>query len=286
MPESTWDFPYLRTGTYLDSTFNAPWHWHPALEIVYVISGTALYSVPQTEVIVPPRGILFINSGVFHAARALNNDDPVEYRCHLVDPSLLCNGEGGAIKTKYVDPVTKCAALPYFVILPDNPVHAEALALLTEACALADQGAFMYEFHVRQRISRFWLMMIEATQDIWRNQKPEADYRSERIKKMVAFIQDHSAEKLTLEQIAASTDISTRECLRSFQSMLKMTPFEYLIDCRVRKAAVLLQSTTGSITDVAYACGFSSASYFCRIFKKITGQSPSSFKRTHAASAR
>ena len=279
MPESTWDFPYLRTGTWLNAAHSAPWHWHPALEIVYIIQGTAVYSVPQADVIVPPDGILFINSGVFHAARAQDTADPVEYRCHIVDPSLLANGEGSAIKTKYVDPVIKCAALPYRLILPGEPMHAKALALLKEACEIADSGAFMHEYHVQQRLSRFWLMLIDETQAIWRDQETKNDFRNERVKKMLSFIQQNCVEKLTLEQIAASADISTRECLRCFQSMLKMTPFDYLIDCRVRKAADMLQNSAASMTDVALSCGFSSSSYFCRIFRKVTGQSPSQFRR-------
>jgi len=280
LQDTSWGFPYQRTGTVLNASRSAPWHWHPALEIVYIISGTAVYSLPQTEVIVPPDGILFINSGVFHAARALDHGDPVDYRCHIVDPSLMANGEGGAIKTKYVDPVIKCAALPYRLILPGEPMHETALQLLKDACEMADSRAFLYEYQVQQKLSQFWLMLIADTQNIWRDQESKNDFRNERLKKMLTFIQTNCAEKITLEQIAASAEISTRECLRSFQLTLKMSPFEYLIDCRVRKAANLLQNTSDSITDIAFSCGFSSSSYFCRIFKKITGQSPSAFKRT------
>ena len=100
---------------------------------------------------------------------------------------------------------------------------------------------------------------------------------------MLSYIQENCAEKLSLESIAASAGVSQRECLRCFQALLKTTPFEYLNDCRVRRAANMLTETTASITDIALNCGFGSASYFCRIFRRFMHASPSEYKRQHAA---
>lgn len=279
LQEVTWEFPYFNTGIWLSSTRRAPWHWHPAFEIVYIVSGTALYKTPQAELIVPPDGILFINSGVFHSAETIDNNVPVEYRCQLVEPNFLAGGSGSLIYRKYVDPIVQCTDLPYTLILPGDPMHAEALALLRQAIAAAEAQDLMYEYRIQQNLSHFWLMFAQKTMDVWLNSAPKNDARSDRVKQMLAYIQNNSAEKLTLDDIAASAGISTRECLRCFQNTLKITPFEYLIDCRVRRAADMLISSTESITNIALSCGFSSSSYFCRIFKKVTGHSPSEYKK-------
>lgn len=276
-----WEFPYLNTGSELSASKRAPWHWHPAVEIVYIDSGTALYKLPQADVTVPQDGILFINHEIFHAAEPAAPHEIVQYRCQLVEPEFFANGAGGLIKRKYIDPVIQCADLPYVLIRPGDPIHAEALFLLRDSIAAADKKPELHEYRIHQNLTRFWMLLIQSTQDIWQNSTPKNDIRSLRIRQMIAFIQGHSAEKLTLEQIADSAGISPRECLRTFQSTLKTTPFEYLIDCRVRRAADRLQNSSDSILDIALACGFSSSSYFCRIFKKTTGLSPTEFKRTH-----
>lgn len=280
--DSTWEFPYSHPGDRMTQICDYPWHWHPGIELVYVVRGTAIYYLPGEDVIVPPDGVLFINSEVYHTAGTVDVSVPVEYRCQNVDPSLLSNGEGSLIKTKYVDPIVKCADLPFLLILPGTPLHEQALGLLKAAYREAENEDFLYEYRLRQHLTQFWLMLIEHTQDVWRNPTPKNDYRSDRIKKMMIFIQERCTEKLTLEEIAASADISTRECLRCFKKLLRMTPFEFLTDCRVRRAADMLQNSSSSITDIALHCGFSSVSYFCRTFKKLTGESPSEYKQSNA----
>lgn len=273
------DFQYRNPEAILNAQRTVPWHWHRALEFVHVLTGGARFLLPQQEVLVPPDTILIINSEVSHAAVANDVNLPAQYHTHLVNPDLLSGGIGNFIKNKYFDPVMQCSALPFYLITPDMPVHAESVRLFEEAFTAADNHDELMELKVRQNLTQLWLIFIEATQEIWRNATPGNDLRSQRIKQMLSYIQENSTEKITLEDIAGSAGISTRECLRTFQTMLKMTPFEYLIDCRVRRAADLLLNSTDSILDIALACGFSSSSYFCRIFKKNTGHSPSDYKR-------
>lgn len=276
------DFQYRNPEAVLTPTRSVPWHWHRALEFVHIISGTCDFRLPQLNLTLPTDAIIIVNSEVFHACGTADANVPVYYHTHMINPDLLSGGLGNFIKNKYFDPIMQCSELPYYMILPGAPMHAEAVRLFEEAFKACDDDDPLMELKIRQNLTQLWLMFIEDTQEIWRNSVPGNDFRSRRIKQMLAYIQENCAEKLTLEQIAASADVSTRECLRTFQTMLKMTPFEYLIDCRVRRAADRLLSTSDSILDIALSCGFSSASYFCRIFKKTTGQSPSEYKRANA----
>lgn len=279
LQEITWEFPYLNTGSELSATKRAPWHWHLAIELVYIDRGTALFKLPQCDLIVPQDSVLFINHEIFHAAESADPHQTVNYRCQLVNPEFFANGAGGLIKRKYIDPIIHCSDLPYLLLEPGDPIHAESLALLRDSIAAADAQPELYEYRIHQNMTRFWMLLLQKTRDIWQNSTPKNDIRGQRIRQMLAFIRANSAEKLTLEQIADSAGISTRECLRTFQNALKMTPFEYLIECRVRRAADLLQNSSDSILSIALECGFSSNSCFCRIFKKITGLSPSEYKR-------
>jgi transcriptional regulator GlxA family with amidase domain len=48
---------------------------------------------------------------------------------------------------------------------------------------------------------------------------------------------------------------------------------------RIERARAMLSETGCSVTEAAYACGFENLGYFCKYYKKITGESPGSTKR-------
>ena len=101
----------------------------------------------------------------------------------------------------------------------------------------------------------------------------------DRILTMIAFIQENFSEKLSLEEIADSAAVSTRECLRCFRAAIHQSPMDYLIEYRVRTAKKLLEATDLSITDIALRCGFNSNSYFTKLFHRICGKTPNAYRK-------
>jgi len=57
-----------------------------------------------------------------------------------------------------------------------------------------------------------------------------------------------------------------------------MTPNDYLLRLRIRKASELLSDSETSITDIAFRTGFSSSQNFSKVFKKYTGMMPSRYR--------
>lgn len=257
------------------------WHWHPELEFAYIAAGACTFHTPTKDLFAPAGSMVFINSSVFHSATPYENDQTGYYHTHLINRSFLAGNSGEIIDARYFAPVLNCPELPGAVIHPDSDAHRRMLTLAEEAYALADEGAFLYEVRVREKLTEMWLLFISETREIWENAPRKNDVRNDRIRTMLSYIQENCAEKLTLADIAASAGISQRECLRCFQTLLKTTPFEYLIDCRVRKAASMLAETSASITDIALSCGFGSASYFCRLFRRVMHTTPSEYKKLH-----
>lgn len=271
-------FPYSNRER-LSCATSVPWHWHPELEFAYITSGVCVFHTPTMDMVAPEGSMVFVNSSVFHSADAHGSEPFGYYHTHMFSRSFLAGTSGELIDARYFAPVLGCSELPCALIHPDTDVHRRMLALAEEAYALAEEQTFLYELRVRERLTEMWMLFIEETRAIWENAPRRNDVRSDRIRRMLSFIQENCAEKLTLAEIAASADISQRECLRCFQSLLKTTPFEYLIDCRTRLAAKMLTETSSSITEIALACGFGSASYFCRMFRRIMHTTPSEYKR-------
>ena len=73
--------------------------------------------------------------------------------------------------------------------------------------------------------------------------------------------------------------LSEGEASRTFKKLTGQSPMDYVIHYRIKIATILLKSTSKSITDIALEVGFSSSNYFTIAFKKITGLTPTEYKK-------
>ena len=78
-------------------------------------------------------------------------------------------------------------------------------------------------------------------------------------------------EEIHLKDIAEAASVSVGECCRCFQNMVRTTPNQYLMEYWIEKSKELLMGTEMSVTEVAYAAGFSDSSYFIQCFRKYEG---------------
>jgi AraC family L-rhamnose operon regulatory protein RhaS len=93
-------------------------------------------------------------------------------------------------------------------------------------------------------------------------------------------LSQHAAADWDLESMARQCGLSRTQFSKYCRRLTGMTPIQYLMQCRVEMAErMLVECTDVSVTEVAYACGFSSSQYFATVFRNIKGYSPSSFKR-------
>jgi len=94
-----------------------------------------------------------------------------------------------------------------------------------------------------------------------------------------SWLDDHSHEAVDLGSAARAAGLSAFHFLRSFAAVLGVTPHQYLVRSRLRRAARLLADDTRSITDVALDVGFADLSNFVRTFHRAAGVSPRGFRR-------
>jgi AraC-like DNA-binding protein len=94
-----------------------------------------------------------------------------------------------------------------------------------------------------------------------------------------AWIETHSAEEIDLDAAAREVGLSAFHFLRLFSRVLGVTPHQYLVRSRLRRAARLLADDERSITDIAFQVGFGDLSNFVRTFHKAAGVSPRRFRQ-------
>lgn len=89
----------------------------------------------------------------------------------------------------------------------------------------------------------------------------------------------HLAEPLTLGDLAKEVSMDRYHFLRAFKRSAGSTPYRYLLQCRIARARVLLKTTRRPITEIAGEVGFRTPSQFTSHFHRLTGQTPSAYRR-------
>lgn len=94
------------------------------------------------------------------------------------------------------------------------------------------------------------------------------------------YIEEHQGEKMSLGQVARAVNTSSYNFCRTFKKVTRLNFTEYLSRVRIGKAKNLLLNPNLRVTEIAYGVGFQSLPHFNRVFKKIAGMSPTSFRKT------
>ncbi|MFE2353938.1 GlxA family transcriptional regulator [Streptomyces parvulus] len=104
--------------------------------------------------------------------------------------------------------------------------------------------------------------------------------RGSALEPLLDWLRDNLARDLTLTDIAGHAGMSTRTLIRRFREQTGSTPLQWLHRARVRQAQHLLETTQHSVERVAAQVGFGSPTAFRDRFKRTTGVSPHTYRRT------
>lgn len=100
---------------------------------------------------------------------------------------------------------------------------------------------------------------------------------SETVRQSVLYIDSHLQEELSVNGIATELHVHPTYLSRKFKQETGYNMTEYINTQRINYAMLLFHRGMTSITDVALSCGYSSSSYFSKVFKKISGEFPSEY---------
>lgn len=129
------------------------------------------------------------------------------------------------------------------------------------------------------------LLMIELTK---RSQLTFAGLQALKIHndKQILSIQNWLEDNLNssenINEIATRFNMSPRNFVRRFKAATNEVPSNYIQKLRIEKAKYLLESSTKTIDTIAYSVGYQDVQYFRRLFKKISGMTPSNFRYSKA----
>jgi AraC family transcriptional regulator len=99
------------------------------------------------------------------------------------------------------------------------------------------------------------------------------------LRRVKEFIEAQIPNEITISDLAALAGLSHYHFIRSFKDTVGLTPYQYVLSERIRRARGLLSKPDLSLGDVALAAGFSDASQLNRVFRKFVGVTPTAFRR-------
>jgi AraC-like DNA-binding protein/mannose-6-phosphate isomerase-like protein (cupin superfamily) len=252
-----------------------PWHWHDEMELACITKGTMCLKVPGKEVRIGQGGLVFINSGIPHYAQA---EGSFSLQSLVFSPLLLTGTSTSAFAAKYVNGITACREASVH-LFPEETADVIRERFRQAFEALRDD-VFGYEFIVREQLSRIVLELAGIYQDRIEARDHAASPDEIRIEQMLDYIHGHYHEELELEDIAGAANIGARECLRCFRRTANESPIQYLMRYRLMQgAARLVTEPSESIAEVAVSCGFSSPSYFTKMFKRYYKKTPNQYRK-------
>lgn len=279
LPDFSPDFPYIASYAELHKFDRGwvPWHWHKEVEFFYMEKGNLEYYTPQGTMVFPAGSGGLVNSNVLHMTKIQKGIENTAM-IHIFDPIFLGGWHGSLLEQKYINPIIHSPQIEIIGLYPNHPEEEAVLKLLQESFALSS-SVFAYEMKLRSMLSELWCMLLQTSEPLLKK-KGYSGKSNDKIKRMMEYIQEHYTEKMTIAEIAEAAYISERECFRTFQQTLHMTPVEYMKSYRIQKACSMLAETKESLTHIGEVCGLGSSSYFGKVFHAYMGCTPKEYRES------
>ena len=243
-------------------TNNMPLHWHTQIELWLIIDGSSEIILNDIAIPVRKGNIVVINSNTRHSMKP--SQDGWSKICLILEQSYLESVEPAVGSMRFED----CFDDTY------------AAGLLREIFDEFTAKEFGYKSKVISDILALLVQLmrkhtIQQPQPLLLKLKSSPVILTSRV---AEYIQKNYHTPISLDEIAEANNLSKCYMCRIFKNITGETVLSFLNDLRCSYADYLIHTQSYTIKEIALKCGFESASYFSRVYKKTRGNSPSSLR--------
>lgn len=247
-----------------------PPHTHNFFQLIYCKDGSGSITIRNVIYAAHPGTIYLAGPGVNHA---IQNEDGL----YLLECKFSAHGSFQ----------NQLQQLPDVFSIEKNEI---AVALLKNVIA---EGFSKKEHYNRAADANLLLFFVEIMRMAGGKSDPPASkkvYSHLEVKEninddcevmmlnLLPFLEDHLAEKITLETLASRVHFNKTYFIRRFKALWGCSPMQYVNQLRLQQSARQLATTDDLISVIAQRCGFASAHYFSRKFHAKFGLSPQAYR--------
>ena len=256
------------------SFFYNKWHYHPELELVYIIEAS---------------GRQFIGDSIHHFKNndliLIGSNLPHLWRC---DEKFLVKGSKLKVEAIIIHFLPDCFG-PGFFKLPENKALLQIFQRAQMGIRIKDQSGIQVSELMRKlvtaRNSERIILLMQILHIIAQSTETKTIcsegltfhyslVEAERLNTIYQYILNNFTREISLEQIAKVAHLTPNGFCRYFKSRIKKTFSHFLIEVRVGHACKLLAESDKTVADICYESGFNNFSNFNRHFKHIAGRTP------------
>lgn len=250
-----------------------PMHWHSEFEINYVREGSAEFICGEEKFTSSKGDIIITQPNVMHSIYPCADTSQV-YDTLVFSKDIFGSSERDRYVSQCIRPLENGSMRIPMHITPAHHYYSE-LEMITEnifSCAKGDSPQL--DMLMRSELIKlFWLLETEAETDT------ELCRSDMIIRPALEYIAEHYSETISLKQLAASVHLSESYFMSRFHKHVGLTATEYISHFRIDKACKALIGTKKNVLEIAWECGFSNISNFNRQFRRITGCSPTEYRK-------
>ncbi len=263
-------------------------HWHYYIEIIYIEIGSLYVECEEKKQILHPGDFAIFHSKQIHTMEPLDKN-LFRYGVIKFDISRLNIGSSytprlrALFETARQDP----AAQNFFSA---NEILPTKYSDIFNACiAELEEKNYGYDLVVHAALSALLIDLVR----IWRENGMETTNTGitssgigNTIDTITEYIDEHSAEPLLVEDLAARCNMSYSYFAKNFKQIYGRSCKEYIEFVRISKAEDLLLFTDFDLTYISQETGFSDCSHLIKIFKRWKGITPKQYKLRRASVAK
>lgn len=237
-------------------------HYHDRLEIIHVLDGEGIVSVNLKEYSITAGDIILIAPNEIHSVKGKGD---ILLHCQTVVFQADSFGLQGEYNLKTL-------------IKKEMPGNQDFRAILSFIFHIRDTGLSHAKSVIHgQLLSLCGLITYHNYYFAFSNKISS----TVALKEVIKYMQENYTHKIEVEALAETAGYSKYHFIRFFSNATGYTCVQYLHMLRLQKARELLLHTTYNIEQVSLLCGFESASFFIRIFKREEKITPLQFRKQH-----
>lgn len=257
-----------------------------SFSIKYVAAGTELYSISGRSYAVEKENYLLTNA-FSQGGVIIDSNQDVKGVCIELSPGLLAevlaihhNPESPYPRKDFYDYLTTARFFEHKYKADSTSLGTYLNQLRPEIHNNFTSELYIQSFfyHVAEHIMADQLEMHGRLNSF--SQVKDAT-KKDLLRRLLAgktLMDDCYAEQLSIGEIAQTAAMSEYYFLRLFRQVFNCSPYRYIINKRLQKAAVLLSAGHVSAMDIACKCGFADIQSFSKAFKKRYGKAPTAFR--------
>lgn len=214
-----------------------------------------------------------------------------EHKIFSTNPGqCLCNATAVQVKPyvalfidkAYLQNIVRLSCGPSEIVFNNgcSPVSYNLSYLLRLFTVEASQKQTGYKLILDNIADQISVLLIRELQNNLSLGHVERNYTDNRnINQAVEYLLECFHEDISLQELSRIANLSPYHFIRVFKEHMGQTPYQFLLDIKIKRAMELLKGSNLSITEISSRCGFASPSYFAVVFKKKTGVAPSYYRK-------